>query len=90
MTSMTISKQSPLTGKRNTRTINCTPQQYRAWQQGQLIQEAMPQVSADDREFLITGYTPEDWNKLFAPTNDDQPLTASLGRIRQYRLDPSG
>jgi hypothetical protein len=30
-----------------------------------LIQEAMPNLSADDREFIMTGITPEEWNSAF-------------------------
>jgi hypothetical protein len=33
----------------------------------------LPHLSADDREFLLTGTTPEEWNDAF-PENDD-PLT---------------
>lgn len=32
---------------------------------GELIQEAFPNMSADDREFLISGTSPEGWAKLF-------------------------
>jgi hypothetical protein len=36
-----------------------------AYRQGALIQDAMPSVSAEDREFLISGYSPEGWKKAF-------------------------
>lgn len=67
---MTFTKRSPLTGKNNTMTVNCTPMQYSNWQRGMLIQDAMPQATPDEREFLITGYTPEDWKQLFGATAD--------------------
>jgi hypothetical protein len=35
------------------------------------IQDIMPNVSVDDREFIMTGYTPEDWAYLFPDTEDD-------------------
>jgi len=35
--------------------------QYDAWKGGELIQNAMPNLSADEREFLMTGITPEEW-----------------------------
>ncbi len=35
------------------------------YNQGALIQEAMPTVSKDDREFLISGYSPEGWKQVF-------------------------
>ena len=29
------------------------------------IQEIVPHLSASEREFLMTGYTEEDWNEMF-------------------------
>lgn len=63
---MLFSKTSPRTGIVNTRDIPCTPEQVAAWTFGALIQDAMPNVSAEDREFLMTGYTPEDWDAMFS------------------------
>ena len=63
---MLVSKRSPRTGEVNTRDINCTQEQYDSWKSGAgLIQRVMPNVSAEDREFLISGYTPEDWEAIF-------------------------
>jgi hypothetical protein len=63
---MRITKKSPVTGEFNTREINCTPAQLAAWRNRDgLIQNVMPQLDADDREFLISGCTPEDWEVLF-------------------------
>ena len=36
---------------------------YLRWQEGELIQDVMPSVSADDRERLITGICPSCWDK---------------------------
>lgn len=35
------------------------------WQDGTAIQQAMPNVSADDREFLISGISPAGWKSTF-------------------------
>ena len=35
------------------------------WLGGQLIQHAFPELSADQREFLMTGITPEKWDVMF-------------------------
>jgi len=36
------------------------------WQYGDaLIQNAMPYLTSDQREFLMTGITPEEWEKTF-------------------------
>ena len=35
-------------------------------EQGALIQNAFPYLSADEREFLLTGTPPDVWDKLFS------------------------
>ena len=45
------------TGKEHT--VSVPYAGFVAWQNGELIQNAMPGVSADDREFLISGVGPE-------------------------------
>jgi len=62
---MQITRRSPLTGEKNTREIPVTFQNIKEWQNGKSIQDAMPNLSAEDREFIMTGYTPEDWAKMF-------------------------
>jgi hypothetical protein len=36
-----------------------------AWQKGMHIQDAMPGVSPDDREFLLSGISPKGWDRIF-------------------------
>lgn len=38
---------------------------WSAWQKGAFIQEALPELSAEDREFLLTGISPEGWAEEF-------------------------
>lgn len=38
---------------------------YQEWRTGALIQNVFPELSSDEREFLISGTTPAEWNKLF-------------------------
>ena len=40
-------------------------EQYRKYEAGTRIQDAMPNASADDREFLITGICHKCWNSTF-------------------------
>lgn len=42
-----------------------------AWRGGMLIQDAFPDLPAEDREFLISGLCPECWNKLFNGIDED-------------------
>jgi hypothetical protein len=62
---MKITRKSILSGKTRTREILVTDHQLAAWQKGVLIQDAMPNLSADDREFIMTGITPEEWSGTF-------------------------
>ena len=62
---MKITRTSPLTGTDNTRDIPVTSAQLDSWKAGEIIQNAMPDVSSDDREFLMTGITPEEWENMF-------------------------
>lgn len=62
---MIIHRKSKLTGAQHSRDINVTPDQITDWLSGTLIQDAMPDISADDREFIMNGITPEEWGKTF-------------------------
>jgi hypothetical protein len=62
---MLIRKTSGLTGKVHDRDIPVTQEQINDWLSGMLIQVAMPDVSPEDREFLMTGITPEEWKDVF-------------------------
>lgn len=41
------------------------------WLAGELIQKALPTLSADDREFLISGTSPTGWNTLFGDEDEE-------------------
>lgn len=62
---MEITRKSMISGKWNTREIPVTPEQLYRWEEGMLIQDAMPHLSADEREFIMTGITPEEWDETF-------------------------
>ena len=63
---MTITKTSPFSGKTNTLNSDVTEEQIAAWQGGELIQRAMPNLTPDEREFLMTGITAEEWAETFS------------------------
>lgn len=69
---MEITKKSILSGKTNTRNIDATEEHFAAWYNGALIQDAFPHLSADDREFIITGITPEEWEEEFGEDSEDK------------------
>ena len=62
---MIITKKSMMTGNLNTMTLNITMSQLEAWKGGVLIQQAMPQLSRAEREFIMTGTTDEEWKEAF-------------------------
>jgi hypothetical protein len=64
---MHITNKCMITGKMNTRWIEgLTEEAMEDWGAGgQVIQEAMPDVSPEDREFIMTGITPEVWAQQF-------------------------
>jgi len=62
---ITVMRRSPMTGLNNTIQLPITEKQIAAWRSGTLIQVAMPELTPDEREFLMTGFTPDDWKKMF-------------------------
>lgn len=63
---MLITRISPISIETNSIEIAVTQSQLDAWQAGTLIQDAMPNLSADEREFIKTGITPEEWEAMFS------------------------
>lgn len=39
---------------------------------GKLITQAFPELNADQREFLMTGMTPVEWEMLFGQEDDEE------------------
>jgi len=62
---MLITRKSLISGNINTMSLPITEEQYTAWEQGTLVQVAMPHLSPDEREFVMTGITPEEWADNF-------------------------
>ena len=62
---MNITRTSRLTGKTSVMDLKITQAQLDAWVNGMLIQDAMPQLPPEHREFLMTGITPDEWDSVF-------------------------
>lgn len=64
-----VNRRSPFSGKESSMKLNMTGAEYRsafnAWQAGTLIQDAFPMLTASEREFIKTGITPEEWDRMF-------------------------
>lgn len=53
-----------LTGIVRTFDIAVTQEQLNTYAQGELAQNAFPNLSENDREFIMTGITAEEWETL--------------------------
>ena len=62
---MLIKRISMLSNIEHEMEIDVKEEQIKQWQEGMLIQDAMPQLTADEREFIMTGITSEEWDNLF-------------------------
>ena len=57
-----ITRQSILSKKISTMDIDVSHEQIALWEGGMLIQNAMPNLCEDEREFIMTGITPDEWD----------------------------
>ena len=61
-----ITKTSMLSGLQSSMDLPVRQGHIDHWLGGALIQDAMPHLDPDQREFLMTGITPDEWNEAFA------------------------
>lgn len=59
---MKVTKISMLTGKVSTLELDITPDQVTRYMAGDFVQNVFPNLDAGEREFLITGITPDEWD----------------------------
>jgi hypothetical protein len=61
-----VHKKSMMTGKINSMTLPTNQGVIEYWlASGDLIQNVMPDLSVEQREFLMSGMTPEEWDEEF-------------------------
>ena len=61
-----IDRVSPFSGNTNSMFMLLDVADYNNWRSGgDNIQDIMPYLSADEREFLMTGIMPEEWGQAF-------------------------
>ena len=61
---MIITRKSIISGTLYTRDLDVTQAQLVAWEEGALLQDAFPHLSADDREFIKTGISALEWLQM--------------------------
>ena len=70
---MNITKISSLTGIEHTLNINITEDELlrveNRYNSKELIQNIVPNLTMDEREFLMTGITNEEWIRTFGEEN---------------------
>jgi len=63
---MIIMRISPLTGEVHEMDLDITPAGLELYEEfGVLLQDAFPNLSPAEREFIKTGITPEEWDEYF-------------------------
>ena len=60
---MDITRKSLLSGITRTRDIAITTNQHSDWENGELLENVVPDLSNNDREFLISGITEDEWDQ---------------------------
>lgn len=68
---MLIRRVSQITGIERVRDIPVDVEDYARWQLGELIQRAMPYLNDEDREFIKTGITQDEWDSVFKEFADE-------------------
>lgn len=63
---MEIRRKSVITGVERVREIPVNPEHYLIWTSGGIsVDEAMPYLNHEDREYIISGITKEEWEDAF-------------------------
>jgi len=69
---MIIRKKHPFTGEVNQLDLNITYTQLGRWKDGEHIQNAMPHLTPDEREFMISGLLPGEYDEMYGRRNERQ------------------
>jgi len=69
-----VTKQSIITKKMNTMELPITQEHLDMYETvgDILVQDAFPNLDIGQREFLISGITPQEWNETFGEEGDDE------------------
>lgn len=66
---MLLTRTSILTGATREREIDVTRQQLDEYNRGVLPEEAFEHISCADREFIVSGITPDEWSFHVSQSN---------------------
>ena len=69
---MYIKRKSVISGIERTRSIPVNLDDYVAWQAGHgSVQDLMPYLNDTDREFILSGITADEWDEMFANSEEE-------------------
>lgn len=69
---MLITRRSIISGIERTIDLPVTTDQLNAYMyEGILLQNAFPDLTPDQREFILTGTTPEEWDEAFPEVDEE-------------------
>ena len=68
--SVKVSVTCPFCGKESFLTLSAND--FEAWQNGELVQNAFPYLDANERELLVSGICSECWDKMFSSEEDEE------------------
>jgi len=73
-----ITRISPLTGETNVMDLDIHEEAWAVWlgPNPPHVQDLFPHLTADEREFILTGYTKEDWDKIYPPEDEEDDSDA--------------
>ena len=69
---MILYRKSPVTGEGNVMSINVTHEQLNAWEGGVLIQDALPNLTPGERDFIKLGITETEWDAYFKQEEENE------------------
>lgn len=73
---MLVTNISQLSGKEHTMELDITPEQierfYNRIKNGEYVQTIFPNLSSAEREFILTGITPTEWDQIFGSNEHDK------------------
>ena len=71
---MFVTKTSMISGESKTLWVEgLTQDMLKAWEGGALIQDALAGIPQELREFVMTGVSPDEWNRTF-PEEEEEEL----------------
>ena len=74
---MQVQRISSISGKINTMDLNVTQDQLDQYAQGGVfIQNVFPNLKPDEREFIKTGITKQEWNEMFGDPEEAKQVEA--------------